>query len=70
MPGNGRKRTILCVLQSKKTFQARLAVVQMTRPKSLPSTGHYNLNYGNFQTDLYAQIRHEAFGGRCGSHRW
>ena len=27
---------------------------------SLPSAGHYNANYGNFQTELYAQIRREA----------
>ena len=33
-------------------------------------TGHYDANYGNFQTDLYAQIRHEAFGEDIGQNSW
>jgi SAM-dependent methyltransferase len=32
--------------------------------------GHYNANYGNFQTELYAQIRHEAFGEDIGQNSW
>jgi hypothetical protein len=34
----------------------------MGKSNSLPPAGHYNANYGNFQTELYAQIRCEAFG--------
>src|SRR5215831_7809946 len=32
--------------------------------------GHYNANYGNFQTELYAQIRREAFGEDIGQNSW
>jgi cyclopropane fatty-acyl-phospholipid synthase-like methyltransferase len=42
----------------------------MGKPNSLPSAGHYNANYGNFQTELYAQIRHEAFGEDIGQNSW
>lgn len=42
----------------------------MCESKSLPSAGHYNANYGNFQTDLYAQIRREAFGEDIGQNSW
>jgi SAM-dependent methyltransferase len=35
-----------------------------------PSAGHYNVNYGNFQAELYAQIRHEAFGEDIGQNSW
>jgi cyclopropane fatty-acyl-phospholipid synthase-like methyltransferase len=36
----------------------------------LPPAGHYNANYGNFQTELYTQIRHEAFGDDIGQNSW
>jgi len=42
----------------------------MGKSNSLPPTGHYNANYGNFQTELYAQIRHEAFGEDIGQNSW
>jgi cyclopropane fatty-acyl-phospholipid synthase-like methyltransferase len=42
----------------------------MDKSNSLPPAGHYNANYGNFQTELYAQIRHEAFGGDIGQNSW
>jgi SAM-dependent methyltransferase len=32
--------------------------------------GHYDVNYGNFQADLYAQIRSEAFGEDIGQNSW
>jgi SAM-dependent methyltransferase len=35
-----------------------------------PPAGHYNSNYGNFQTELYAQIRQEAFGEDIGQNSW
>jgi len=34
------------------------------------SAGQYNANYGNFQTELYAQIRQEAFGEDIGQNSW
>ena len=41
----------------------------MTEPKSLPG-GHYNANYGNFQKELYAEIRRDAFGEDIGQNSW
>ena len=40
----------------------------MGKSNSLRLAGHYNANYGNFQTELYAQIRHEAFGEDIGQN--
>jgi len=34
------------------------------------SSHHYDANYGNFQTDLYAEIRREAFGEDIGQSSW
>jgi 2-polyprenyl-3-methyl-5-hydroxy-6-metoxy-1,4-benzoquinol methylase len=42
----------------------------MLQPKSPPPVGQYNANYGNFQTDLYAHIRREAFGEDIGQNSW
>jgi len=42
----------------------------MGKSNSLPSAGHYNANYGNFETELYAQIRREAFGEDIGQNSW
>lgn len=42
----------------------------MGKTNSPPSAGHYNANYGNFQTELYAQIRKEAFGEDIGQNSW
>jgi cyclopropane fatty-acyl-phospholipid synthase-like methyltransferase len=42
----------------------------MGKSNSLPPAGHYNANYGNFQTELYTQIRHEAFGDDIGQNSW
>jgi len=42
----------------------------MNKSNSPPLHGHYNANYGNFQTELYAQIRHEAFGEDIGQNSW
>src|SRR5277367_863550 len=38
--------------------------------KSRPAVSHYDANYGNFQTELYAQIRQEAFGEYIGQNSW
>lgn len=37
-------------------------------PKS--TTGHYDANYGNFESDLYSAIRREAFGEDIGQNSW
>ena len=42
----------------------------MAKPKSNSAAGHYNSNYGNFQTELYANIRREAFGEDIGQNSW
>jgi cyclopropane fatty-acyl-phospholipid synthase-like methyltransferase len=42
----------------------------MGKSNSLPPAGHYNANYENFQTELYAQIRREAFGEDIGQNSW
>jgi cyclopropane fatty-acyl-phospholipid synthase-like methyltransferase len=42
----------------------------MGKSNSPPPAGHYNTNYGNFQTELYAQIRREAFGEDIGQNSW
>lgn len=42
----------------------------MAKPKSRSSAGHYDANYGNFATGLYAEIRHEAFGEDIGQNSW
>src|SRR6266705_936743 len=42
----------------------------MGKSNSYPSAGHYDANYGNFQTDLYAEIRREAFGEDIGQNSW
>jgi cyclopropane fatty-acyl-phospholipid synthase-like methyltransferase len=39
---------------------------QMTQAASR----HYDANYGNFETDLYAEIRREAFGEDIGQSSW
>ena len=33
-------------------------------------TARYDANYGNFQTELYAEIRREAFGEDIGQNSW
>jgi len=35
-----------------------------------PASGHYDANYRNFQTELYAQIRRDAFGEDIGQSSW
>lgn len=37
---------------------------------SVPSAGHYNANYGSFQSELYKQIRNQAFGEDIGQNSW
>jgi SAM-dependent methyltransferase len=39
------------------------------KPKP-PTVPHYDANYGNFQSQLYEQIRQEAFGNDIGQNSW
>jgi len=41
-----------------------------SKSKLCPAIGHYDANYGNFQTQLYSQIRQEAFGEDIGQNGW
>lgn len=43
---------------------------QPSESKLRVSRGHYDANYGNFQTELYEQIRREAFGEDIGQNSW
>ena len=43
-------------------------MVEATKPKS--NAGHYDTNYGNFESDLYAEIRREAYGQDIGQNSW
>src|SRR5215831_7457473 len=42
----------------------------MAKSESQSSACHYDANYGNFQTGLYAEIRREAFGEDIGQNSW
>jgi hypothetical protein len=42
----------------------------MAKSNSPSSAGHYDANYENFQAELYAQIRQEAFGKDLGQNSW
>jgi SAM-dependent methyltransferase len=42
----------------------------MAKSKAFSSAGHYDANYGNFQSGMYAEIRHEAFGEDIGQNSW
>jgi ubiquinone/menaquinone biosynthesis C-methylase UbiE len=42
----------------------------MAEFNSVPPANHYKINYENFQTELYAQIRREAFGEDLGQNSW
>ena len=43
-------------------------MVDISKPK--PTGGHYDSNYGNFESDLYSAIRREAFGEDIGQNSW
>src|SRR5712692_2912188 len=43
---------------------------QASKSKLCPAIGHYDASYGNFQTELYSQIRQEAFGEDIGQNGW
>ena len=38
--------------------------------KDGPGSTYYDANYGNFQTELYTEIRREAFGEDIGQNSW
>ncbi len=43
-------------------------MAEAAKPKS--SAGHYDANYGNFESELYAEIRREAYGQDIGQNSW
>jgi ubiquinone/menaquinone biosynthesis C-methylase UbiE len=43
---------------------------RISKSQPHPRRGQYDANYGNFQTDLYEQIRREAFGEDIGQNSW
>ncbi|HKW63566.1 MAG TPA: class I SAM-dependent methyltransferase [Candidatus Acidoferrum sp.] len=43
---------------------------QADEPNAQPGASYYDANYGNFQTELYAEIRREAFGEDIGQNSW
>src|SRR6516164_7450175 len=43
---------------------------QISKSKLHVGRSHYDVNYGNFQTALYEQIRREAFGEDIGQNSW
>ena len=43
---------------------------QPSESKSRVGHAHYDTNYGNFQTELYEQIRREGFGEDIGQNSW
>jgi cyclopropane fatty-acyl-phospholipid synthase-like methyltransferase len=45
-------------------------VTESSPSKSSPASRHYDANYGNFETELYAQIRRDAFGDDIGQSSW
>jgi ubiquinone/menaquinone biosynthesis C-methylase UbiE len=47
-----------------------LRMDQPSESKLRVGGGHYDANYGNFQTELYEQIRREAFGEDIGQNSW
>ena len=43
---------------------------QSVKSKSKAARSYYDTNYANFQTELYADIRREAFGEDIGQNSW
>lgn len=41
-----------------------------SNPELRPRSDHYDTNYGNFQTELHARIRRDAFGNDIGQNSW
>jgi 2-polyprenyl-3-methyl-5-hydroxy-6-metoxy-1,4-benzoquinol methylase len=44
--------------------------VGMSKAKAPSEVAHYDLNYGNFQAEVYAEIRREAYGEDIGQNSW
>lgn len=40
------------------------------KSKGAPAGSYYDANYGNFETQLYSEIRREAFGDDIGQNSW
>ena len=42
----------------------------ISKPTGDPADTYYDTNYGNFETELYSEIRREAFGEDIGQNSW
>ncbi len=40
------------------------------KSKDAPAGTYYDASYGNFETELYSEIRREAFGDDIGQNSW
>ncbi len=45
-------------------------MAKVSKPKLRPAIGHYDASYGSFGTELYSDIRREAFGEDIGQNSW
>jgi SAM-dependent methyltransferase len=45
-------------------------MAQTNKAKLVPAVAHYDANYRNFQSELYSEIRREAFGEDIGQNSW
>src|SRR5215470_16477686 len=50
--------------------RSRRREVGMVKSERQTETRRYDANYGNFQTELYTQIRREAYGKDIGQNSW
>jgi 2-polyprenyl-3-methyl-5-hydroxy-6-metoxy-1,4-benzoquinol methylase len=56
--------------ESSAASSIRIPMNETAPSKSRAASGHYDATYGNFQTELYAQIRRDAFGEDIGQSSW
>lgn len=68
-PSPTRRGTMPCALEDDTVVSEyrRFSMSESARPAA---SRHYDANYGNFQSDLYAEIRRDAFGEDIGQSSW
>jgi 2-polyprenyl-3-methyl-5-hydroxy-6-metoxy-1,4-benzoquinol methylase len=69
----GNKKIYIRVVPEHATMPSICVVNSVghtLKPKSAVGCGHYDANYGNFQTTLYEQVRRDAFGEDIGQNSW
>jgi cyclopropane fatty-acyl-phospholipid synthase-like methyltransferase len=67
-----RRLAGVSVVDPRAAMVYRLCAAEVDMAKSNPplTASHYEANYKNFQSNLYAQIRQEAFGEDIGQNSW